>query len=496
MHETLAQALAERGNRVVTLDLLGHGDSDRPRDKWRYSMPAFGAQVIALLDHLGEDEAVVMGTSLGANVGARGRRRSAPERLRGMVIEMPVLDHALLGCAIAFTPLMVALTAGEPAMRAARAVTRLVPRRRCRGRPTSCSTGSARTRSRAPPCSRACSSAASRRRARSGGRCEAPALVIGHQYDLIHPFSDAGMLADELPNGRLLEASSLLELRFAPRRLTDEIAALRSTSAGARGGARTRAERAETRPKRPAATLTAGCRVAKRKRNAASASARSASSRRSAPAPRRKRMQIVFGGVLGVVAVDRRSSRSLVARARRRRTTARPAEVPAGTAADPGPAGVRPQEGRRGRAAARSANPAERGLGPRGEELQALRLQAEPADLGQPLPEWYQDGIYAPGDTPEPRQARAHARARPDRHPVQAGHARRRPSRSSRRSTTRTTTATTCCSSRTTTEMPSAVAATAWDHQLDCPTMNDKVFDAIRAFRTELHRQGPRESFP
>jgi hypothetical protein len=51
-----------------------------------------------------------------------------------------------------------------------------------------------------------------------------PALVIGHQYDLIHPFSDAGMLVDELPNGRLLEARSLIELRVAPRRLTDEIA--------------------------------------------------------------------------------------------------------------------------------------------------------------------------------------------------------------------------------------------------------------------------------
>ncbi len=49
--------------------------------------------------------------------------------------------------------------------------------------------------------------------------------MIGHQYDLIHPFSDAGMLVSELPNGRLLEASSLIELRVAPRRLTDEIAA-------------------------------------------------------------------------------------------------------------------------------------------------------------------------------------------------------------------------------------------------------------------------------
>ncbi len=33
------------------------------------------------------------------------------------------------------------------------------------------------------------------------------------------------MLAEELPNARLLEANSLLELRLRPERLTDEIAA-------------------------------------------------------------------------------------------------------------------------------------------------------------------------------------------------------------------------------------------------------------------------------
>jgi hypothetical protein len=51
-----------------------------------------------------------------------------------------------------------------------------------------------------------------------------PALVIGHRRDPVHPFSDSGMLVDELPNGRLLEAGSILELRMAPERLTDEIA--------------------------------------------------------------------------------------------------------------------------------------------------------------------------------------------------------------------------------------------------------------------------------
>src|SRR4051794_3109432 len=33
------------------------------------------------------------------------------------------------------------------------------------------------------------------------------------------------------------------------------------------------------------------------------------------------------------------------------------------------------------------------------------------------------------------------------------------------------------------TKMPFAVAATSWTHLLGCPKMNDKVFDAIRAFR-------------
>src|SRR3954469_13282127 len=68
MHAPLAQALADRGNHVYVLDFLGHGDSDRPQDMARYSMPLFGDQVVGLLDHLQLEQAVVAGTSLGANV--------------------------------------------------------------------------------------------------------------------------------------------------------------------------------------------------------------------------------------------------------------------------------------------------------------------------------------------------------------------------------------------------------------------------------------------
>jgi pimeloyl-ACP methyl ester carboxylesterase len=128
MHLQLAKDLAAYGNHVITIDLLGHGESDRPRDMWRYSMAAFAEQVIALMDHLQIEQAVVMGTSLGANT-ALEVASLAPERLRGMVLEMPVLDNALLWSALAFTPPLVALTFGEPVMKLLARGARAVPRR-------------------------------------------------------------------------------------------------------------------------------------------------------------------------------------------------------------------------------------------------------------------------------------------------------------------------------------------------------------------------------
>jgi pimeloyl-ACP methyl ester carboxylesterase len=99
MHRPLAEELADRGHRVLCLDLLGHGDSDRPPEMWNYSMTIFGRQAIGLLDHLGIDRAVIGGTSLGANA-ALEAAAFAPDRVRGLLVEMPVLDNALLGCAL------------------------------------------------------------------------------------------------------------------------------------------------------------------------------------------------------------------------------------------------------------------------------------------------------------------------------------------------------------------------------------------------------------
>src|SRR2546421_509011 len=127
MHDPLARTLAERGNRVITLDPLGHGESDRPADMWRYTMSLLAEQVVGLMDHLELEEAVVGGTSLGANITLE-TCVLAPDRVRGAVIEMPVLDNALLGCAIAFAPLLVYLTAGLPVARVVSSLIRLVPR--------------------------------------------------------------------------------------------------------------------------------------------------------------------------------------------------------------------------------------------------------------------------------------------------------------------------------------------------------------------------------
>ena len=127
MHEPLARTIAGEGFHVVTVDLLGHGRSDRPLDPKEYSMTAFGEQVVALLDHLGAEEAVIGGTSLGSNVSLEVAD-VAPGRVRGLLLEMPVLDNALEAGLIAFGPLMFLARFVPVSISLARWLSRLVPR--------------------------------------------------------------------------------------------------------------------------------------------------------------------------------------------------------------------------------------------------------------------------------------------------------------------------------------------------------------------------------
>jgi pimeloyl-ACP methyl ester carboxylesterase len=222
---------------------------------WRYSMAFYGEQVVALMDHLEIDQAVVMGTSLGANA-ALEVAASKPDRLRGLVIEMPVLDNGLLSSALTFTPLLVALTFGEPVMKLLSRVTRAVPRALL---PHYGNVMLDLVRQDPGPGGALLQGLFFGRIAphRSERRTfEVPALVLGHRRDPVHPFSDAGMLAEEMANSRLIQANSLLELRTRPARLTNEIARFLDDVWGKQAAPVKR--RANARGKRPAKRARAG----------------------------------------------------------------------------------------------------------------------------------------------------------------------------------------------------------------------------------------------
>jgi pimeloyl-ACP methyl ester carboxylesterase len=221
MFERLGPALAERGNRAVCVDLLGHGRSERPEDLRLYSMPLFARQLAAVVDHLELDSAVVGGTSLGANVALELATRE-PGKVRGLFLEMPVLDNALSAVAAAFTPVMLGLRFGRPGFELLSRITSALPRTH-----HLLDIGLDWVRQRPGPSLAVLEGlllgeTAPHREQRR--QITQPTLIVGHPRDPLHPFSDSGMLAEELPHARLVEAESLLEWRISPQRLDAELA--------------------------------------------------------------------------------------------------------------------------------------------------------------------------------------------------------------------------------------------------------------------------------
>jgi pimeloyl-ACP methyl ester carboxylesterase len=216
MFDRMAPEMASRGYRVITIDTLGHGASDRPTDSRLYNMPAFGDQIAALIDHLELDRPVVGGTSLGANATLEFAH-AHPGKARALVVEMPVLDNALLGAALAFTPVLLSLRFGQALLKPLSTVLRRVPRTtllvdigfdwlRQDPEPSCAVLEGILFHRTAPPHDERV-------------RIAEPALVIGHPSDPLHPFSDAGMLVEEMANARLVDANSILEWRLRPSRL-------------------------------------------------------------------------------------------------------------------------------------------------------------------------------------------------------------------------------------------------------------------------------------
>lgn len=219
----LARSLAARGHRVILLDLLGHGRSDKPRKAGHHRMDLYADQVLALLDQQGIAEAVVGGVSLGADVALMFGHRH-PERTRALILEMPVLENAAPFAAMLFVPMLLAMHYGGPLARLTTGIMARVP-------PTGFDVLDSVIAAVSAHPEEVTSvlhgiligplGPTEQQRA----EMTMPALVIGHTGDPLHPMTDAARLVRQLPTAEALDARSPMELRLRPQRLTPRITA-------------------------------------------------------------------------------------------------------------------------------------------------------------------------------------------------------------------------------------------------------------------------------
>jgi Protein of unknown function (DUF3105) len=138
------------------------------------------------------------------------------------------------------------------------------------------------------------------------------------------------------------------------------------------------------------------------------------------------------------------------------------------------------------------SNPAIEGRTHETRDFKASDYKTNPPTSGNHNPDWYQDGIYEPGDVP---------RLGMIVHPLEHGRIEVQYKPGTPSSTVSQLEAFMAEQSdgyhmlmfQNTTNMPYAVAATAWGHLLACPEMNDKVFDALRTFRARYIDKGPEQ---
>jgi hypothetical protein len=136
------------------------------------------------------------------------------------------------------------------------------------------------------------------------------------------------------------------------------------------------------------------------------------------------------------------------------------------------------------------SNPPDEGHAHEPREFTINDYGSNPPTSGTHFPEWYDDGVYAAGTTPELGKlvyALEHGRIELQ---YKSG--------TSAENIARLENLVSELEGGyhmllfgNDTDMPFAVSATAWGHLLGCPEMNEKVFDALRAFRTNYIDKGP-----
>ena len=136
------------------------------------------------------------------------------------------------------------------------------------------------------------------------------------------------------------------------------------------------------------------------------------------------------------------------------------------------------------------SEPPDEGVAHEAREFTINDYRSNPPTSGTHFPTWYEDGVYAPGTTPELGRlvhALEHGRIELQYAPGTSPETVERLSDLA----SELEGGYHMLLFENATDMPFAVAAAAWGQLLGCPEMNDKVFDAVRAFRARYIDKGP-----
>ena len=215
----------------------------------------------------------------------------------------------------------------------------------------------------------------------------------------------------------------------------------------------------------------------------------------AAAAARRKRLQLVGGGLLALVAVAAVVVAILAASGGGDDETE--ARAPS---ADAAAAANLPEQATTDMAAAAKAagctlaNPPFEGAHHDQKQFAASNYRTNPPTSGDHFPDWYDDGVYEPGTTPNLGMLV---------HTLEHGRINVQYKKGTPAADVAKLEAVVQEQNEgyhtllyeNTTNMEPQIAATAWTQLLTCPEMNDKVFDAIRTFRARYIDKGP-ESVP
>jgi hypothetical protein len=205
-------------------------------------------------------------------------------------------------------------------------------------------------------------------------------------------------------------------------------------------------------------------------------------------AARRKRMQLAFGGALalaviaGIVVVVLISTGGGSDGPAQAKNTAANVKLPQQQTSDV-------------KAAAKAAgctltNPPYEGNTHQQKDFKPSDYKTNPPTSGNHTPDWYDDGIYNPGDTPNLGKTV---------HPLEHGRIEIQYKPGTPKKVVDQLEAVLAENDdgyhmllfQNGTGMTPQIAATAWTHALACPQMNDKVFDALRTFRARYIDKGP-----